>query len=96
MFERGGQKWSGGEKKIQNFKFECLKWPILAGMTAKSGIYSHFLCQEGGDMPTVVLRGETPPWTPLAETLVVLKGLILYKYTIRQVCNLQDIHSYLQ
>ena len=46
---RGGE--SGGpppRKKNQSFKFECFKWPILAEITAKSAIYSHFLCQQGG------------------------------------------------
>ena len=43
MFECGVPKGGGavgrlaGEKKVQSFKFVCLKWPILAGMTAKSG-----------------------------------------------------------
>ena len=50
------------EKKIQSFEFECLKWPILAKMTRKSGIYFHFLCQQ------VVLEGGPEP--PLAETLI--------------------------
>ena len=51
--EGGGSKRGGGvflpqEKTNQSFKFECLKWPILAAMTAKSGIYFHFLSQQGG------------------------------------------------
>ena len=61
MLERGGSKRGGRGLgvliKNQNFKFECLKWPILAEMTAKSGIYFHFLCQQGGISPIVVLRG---------------------------------------
>ena len=59
-------------KQIQSFKFECLKWPILAEMTAKSGIYFHFLCQQGGGeiSPPVVLRGGGGSGPPLAETLV--------------------------
>ena len=47
---------------VQNFKFKCLKWPILAEMTAKSGIYFHFT-------PPVLLRGGGPDPPPLAETL---------------------------
>ena len=35
------------EKQIQSFKFECLKWPILAEITAKSAICSHFLYRKG-------------------------------------------------
>ena len=47
MFEWEGPRGVGGlgvlprEKKIKSFKFECLKWPILTEMTAKSGV--HFL-----------------------------------------------------
>ena len=52
-------------KQLQSFKFECLKWPILAEMTAKSGIYFHFLCQQGGGYPPCgAKRGggfRTPP-----------------------------------
>ena len=54
MFERGGVQKGWGvwgssprRKQIQSFKFDWLKWPILAEMTAKSGIYFHFLCQQG-------------------------------------------------
>ena len=36
-------------EKIKNF--ECLKWPILTEMTAKPGIYCHFLYQQGGGIP---------------------------------------------
>ena len=74
-FLRGGvQKgWGGGlgvlpqEKKIQIFKFWCLKWPILTEMTVKYGIYFSFLCQQGGGgiFPPVVLSGRD---RTLAET----------------------------
>ena len=48
-----GMSWGSSpkRKKYQSFKFECLKWPILIEMTAKSGIYCHFLCQQRGDTP---------------------------------------------
>ena len=53
------------EKKNQNFKFECLKWPILAEMTAKSGIYFNFLCQQGGGYsPLWCLEGGPDPPPP--------------------------------
>ena len=68
----GGGSKRGGRKQIQSFKFECLKWPILA----KSGINFHFLCQQGGDIPPVVLRGGPNP--PLAETLEVSLWIIIY------------------
>ena len=69
MFERGEGPKGVGRKKLR--KFECLKWPFLTEMTAKPGIYCHFLCQQwGGGFPPVVLRGRgvlTPPpplWKP--------------------------------
>ena len=78
MFERGGPKGVGGlgkkEKKNQRFKFECLIWPFLAEITAKSGIYFHFLCQQGGDIPLCGADRGGPdpplsPGSPLVETL---------------------------
>ena len=51
---------------MQSFKFECLKWPILAEITAKSAIYSHFFCQQGGDIPPCgPERGGPDPPGPL-------------------------------
>ena len=47
MFERGGFKRGGGSSPRRK-KIECLKWAILAEIMAKSAIYSHFLCQQGG------------------------------------------------
>ena len=64
MFEWGGGDPKGvgvrgtQEKKIKSFKFACLKWPILVEITAKSGIFFHFHCQQGGPgNPPVVQRG---------------------------------------
>ena len=80
LFERGVQKgwgvWGSSpkEKKSQSFKFECMKWPILAEITAKSAIYSHFLCQQGGggiSPPCGAERGGGSRPPPLAETLVI-------------------------
>ena len=45
-------------KQNQSFKFECLKWPILAEITAKSAIYSHFLCQQVGGISTPLYGAE--------------------------------------
>ena len=53
------------EKKNQSFKLECLKWPILAEMTAKQGKYFHFFCQQGGDISPVVLKGGSPGGNPV-------------------------------
>ena len=71
LFERGFFLWEGetsrppSRKKNQSFKFECLKWPILAEITAESEIYSHFFCQQGRDIPPVFLRrGSGPPPPP--------------------------------
>ena len=36
----GGVCPKGVEKKIQSFKFECLKWPILAEMIHRALCYS--------------------------------------------------------
>ena len=49
MFERGGPKGMGGLGPI--------KWPILPEMTVKYEIYFYFSCQQGGDIPPVVLSG---------------------------------------
>ena len=45
------------EEKKQSFKFWCPKWPILPEMTVKYEIYFYFFCQQGGDIPPVVLSG---------------------------------------
>ena len=54
----GGPKGVGGSSPRR-----CLKWHILTEMTVKYGIYFYFLCQQGGDIPPVVLSGgvRTPP-----------------------------------
>ena len=60
MFQRGVQKgwgvWGSSPRR-------CLKWHILTEMTVKYEIYFYFLCQQGGDIPPVVLSGgvRTPP-----------------------------------
>ena len=67
MFERGVQKeWGvlGSSPGRKSFKFECLKWPFLAEITAKSEIYSHFLFQQGGYPPCDPERGSGPPPPP--------------------------------
>ena len=66
-------------KQIQSFEFECLKWPILAEITAKSAIYFYFhifsiyfLPNKGEDIPPVVLRGGSgPPPPPLVGNPVI-------------------------
>ena len=81
MFERGVQKgwrvWGpppSQEKKIQNFKFWCLKWPIWNEMTIKYGISFNFSCQQGGpgDIPPLWcwVGGVRTPHAPLSETWV--------------------------
>ena len=65
--KRGVQKgwgvwWSSPSRKFFKsfFKFECLKWSILAEITAKSAIYSHF----SANIPPVVLRAPPPRRKP--------------------------------
>ena len=49
---------SGGPPADFFLKFQCLKWPILTEMTAKYGIYLHFLCLY------FPVSGESPPHLP--------------------------------
>ena len=65
----GGGLGSSPRREKISFKFECSIWPILAEMSKIWDIYK-FFCQQGGDIPTVVLRWGGPD-PPLAETLAV-------------------------
>ena len=68
-------------------------------MTAKSGIYFHFLCQKGGYPPPVVLRGglESPPPPggnpgPIGFTpLDILQSLDVNHLNAKLICYYRDL-----